>query len=693
MARWLTHCHQVHVRDVGRKALDLLTEGLGSCSGVTNTMRTPCNTRLVNRLRTRWCSSSSAASTMDYLHALSPVPTMIFQPAIPQVPIPSLQDTCQRYLASQWAFLNPREFAETKTLVGEFEKGAGVDLNNELLELNKKNSHTSYITDFWMDVYLRYRDSVILKTSPMTFITNDHRPEYMDQTIRATNVIVSLLRFLKTLREDKLFPDVVHKNPAVTDTEGFWRSFRSLSAEDAYRHAVDSSVQPLDMSQFTRIFNATRIPRNNRDELYKDDTKRHLLVIANSHMYVLDVLDSDGSLVPGQDIRANLQYILNNSSSLPPPEHPIGYLTTEHRDTWTRLREKLLAVCPDNEETVRLIDSALFCVCLEDDTDDSKEQLARKGLYGNAGNRWFDKPFQLIVTSDGQLMTNIEHSWGNGVTLKRLFTDAYEDAVSRPAITPGGTTHTSSVDSSKSVSKLEFKLDSALCQGIEEAKANHALATSQLNVQWVQYPRYGSSFMKKCGVSPDAVAQLALQMAYHRVTGGVAATYESCSTSMFKHGRTETIRSATAETKSCTEAFYKNSGVNMDEKRSLVKACSDKHRLLSKEAIQGQGWDRHLFALRCLATVTGRPMPAVFQDPAYANINTITLSTSTTGISKSSAGAAFAPVSPGGLGVAYTVTGDGVSWMGTSYSASPSLSDFARSVHEAYDDLYEVMSY
>ncbi|XP_022101190.1 carnitine O-palmitoyltransferase 2, mitochondrial-like [Acanthaster planci] len=686
MASYLTQCH----RNVGRRLGNLLKIGLGN-QRVAVTVLVPCHFKPPKALGTRWFSCSrSVASSADYLQTLSPVPTMLFQPAIPQLPIPSVRDTCQRYLATQHVFLSPKEYAETQSLVGEFQKGAGVDLNNELVELNKTNTHTSYIADFWMDVYLRYRDSVVLNSSPASFITNDPRPEYMDQTTRSTNVTVSILRFLKTLRDDKLLPDAVHRNPAITDTQDFWSSFRTLSSKEAYRHALDNNVQPLDMSQFSRIFNASRIPRPHRDELFRDESQQHVLVISNGHMYVFDVLDISGSLVSAQDIRANLQYIVSHSTSLPPPKYPIGYLTTEHRDTWTQLREKLLAVCPGNKESLRLIDSALFCLCLDDDTDDDKEQLVRRGLHGNAANRWFDKPFQLIVTSSGQLLVNMEHSWGDGVTLRRMFSEVFQDSLDRPVISPGDAT--GRVDSSERVTRLEFKLDSVISRGIEVAKANHTLATSQLNLQCIQYTKYGSSFIKKFGVSPDAVAQLALQMAYHRVTGQVAATYESCSTAMFKQGRTETIRSATAETKRCTDAFYKNSGVSLAEQRALVKACSDKHRLLSKEATVGQGWDRHLFALRALASSTGRPMPTVFQDPAYVNINTITLSTSTTGVSPSSAGAAFAPVSPSGLGVLYTVFDDCMTLTATSYSTSPSLSDFSESVCSAYDDLYDVMS-
>jgi carnitine O-palmitoyltransferase 2 len=43
----------------------------------------------------------------------------------------------------------------------------------------------------------------------------------------------------------------------------------------------------------------------------------------------------------------------------------------------------------------------------------------------------------------------------------------------------------------------------------------------------------------------------------------------------------------------------------------------------------GQGFDRHLFAMRYLAEKSGQKMPALYLDPSYRMINHNILSTST----------------------------------------------------------------
>ncbi|KAF1591368.1 CPT2 palmitoyltransferase, partial [Spelaeornis formosus] len=76
--------------------------------------------------------------------------------------------------------------------------------------------------------------------------------------------------------------------------------------------------------------------------------------------------------------------------------------------------------------------------------------------------------------------------------------------------------------------------------------------------------------------------------------------------------------------------------------------CSKYHGQLTKEAAMGQGFDRHLFALRYLAAARGVTLPELYQDPAYQRINHNILSTSTLSSPAVSLGG-FAPVVPDGF--------------------------------------------
>ena len=57
---------------------------------------------------------------------------------------------------------------------------------------------------------------------------------------------------------------------------------------------------------------------------------------------LLPLSSSSGGIVSGQIIQAHLQFIFDDSASSPPQDHPVGFLTTQDRDTWTRLRQQIV---------------------------------------------------------------------------------------------------------------------------------------------------------------------------------------------------------------------------------------------------------------------------------------------------------------------------------------------------------------
>lgn len=103
----------------------------------------------------------------------------------------------------------------------------------------------------------------------------------------------------------------------------------------------------------------------------------------------------------------------------------------------------------------------------------------------------------------------------------------------------------------------------------------------------------------------------------------------------------------------------------------------------------GQGFDRHLFALRYLANSKGMPLPSLYQDPAYAAINHNILSTSTLTSPAVSLGG-FAPVVPDGFGVGYGVHDN---WIGCNVSSYPArdVHEFLRCVHKSLEDIFTVL--
>lgn len=110
---------------------------------------------------------------------------------------------------------------------------------------------------------------------------------------------------------------------------------------------------------------------------------------------------------------------------------------------------------------------------------------------------------------------------------------------------------------------------------------------------------------------------------------------------------------------------------------------------LSILSLTGQGFDRHMFALRYLALARGVTLPELYLDPAYRQINHNILSTSTLSSPAVSLGG-FAPVVPDGFGIAYIVHDD---WIGCNVSSytGRNAREFLHCVQKCLEDMFDTL--
>jgi len=616
------------------------------------------------------------ATKFKYLQE-SIIPTYHFQKSLPKLPIPKLEDTCERYLNALKPVLNNGEYERTKAITKIFEKNEGAELDREIRANDAKQRHSNYISDSWFDMYLSARDPIVLNYNPFIAFVSDPRPEFMTQTLRTTNFLIAAMRFMNSMRANKLEPEIFHLDPEKSNTQLFKRLMRLLPESVSFYGAYMFNAYPLDMSQYFRLFNSTRIPKKGKDVLFTDSTQKHILIIKKGHYFVFPVIDDSGNILPPSRILACVDHIVK--MSLNDAEHPLGVLTAENRDTWAAVREKIEK--SGNAKQLELIDSALFCISLDDVNQTDNDLLSHNFLHGNPKNRWFDKSISLFVTENAHAAVNFEHSWGDGVAVLRFFTEIFADVGRNPHVTPQ-TKPDTGFDINKTVQKLEFNLTDDVKSAIGQANTNYQSAVGRLKIKNFEIQNFGKSFVKKYKLSPDSIMQTAFQTAFYRMYNKTVATYESASTSAFKLGRTETIRPATVHTKKFTELFSSNKASN-SELMSILSDCSKLHGKLTKEAAMGQGFDRHLFAMRYLAAKKGQNLPELFHDSAYKLINNNILSTSTLAHPTVLLGG-FAPVVPDGYGIGYRMLDNSLGACVTSYEEKD-----ARAFVECLEDTFK----
>ncbi|XP_050077227.1 carnitine O-palmitoyltransferase 2, mitochondrial isoform X2 [Anopheles maculipalpis] len=653
-------------------------------------LRIPKTQRIVSLANaTRNQSTSARRTTGDEYQYLqrSKIPMLHFQPSLPRLPIPELEKTCARYLAAQQPLLAPDAFDRTKQAVQQFAQTDGPNLQALLKEFDAKNKHTSYISEPWFDMYLRDRIPLPLNYNPLLMMNPDPRPEYNEPVLRTTNLVISSLRFMKSLRAKTLEPEVFHMNPAKSDTAMF-RTVTSLMPSIISTYvAYTFKAFPLDMSQYQGLFGGTRIPELGKDRIYRNESSRHLVVLRKGNMYAVDVLDAEGNIEQPATLFARFERIFNDTK--PPAADPLGLLTTENRDTWAAARSHLTQL-GKNAKSIELVDSALFCLCLDESTinPDNPIPAIREFLFGDGTNRWFDKSFSLIVAKDGTAGINFEHSWGDGVAVLRYFQEIFKETTTAPFAQVG--LQGSDNQSKDAIVPIDFTLDDRVRGAIRAAENNHNAVIDSLDMNYMKYEGINKNVCKKQRISPDSVMQLGFQLAYYKQHGKFVATYESCSTAAFRHGRTETMRPCTVATKTfCEEVEKKRKSAA--ELREIMNQCSTVHGQLTKEAAMGQGFDRHLFGLKHTAQKNSLPLPALYQDPAYAAINHNILSTSTLSSPALLAGG-FGPVVKDGYGIGYNIQDGYLGSVVTSYKPHRNGGEFVDCLRAAYEDISKVLT-
>uniref|UniRef100_A0A7S1IQ46 Choline/carnitine acyltransferase domain-containing protein n=1 Tax=Eutreptiella gymnastica TaxID=73025 RepID=A0A7S1IQ46_9EUGL len=593
-----------------------------------------------------------------------------------------LAQTCERYIDAITPLVSStKQLRTTKNLVDDFRKARGVEWHAELQAMDMRNSHTSYLSAWWYEEYLKNRAPLPINMNPYLVLRDDPSPHKKDPAVRAACLIHSALVFKQQLDRGKLLPEVFNfKPPEYSQQEWFEKlvaACPSSAVTVPYMAITKFQSFPLDMSQFPSLFNSTRVPKSHQDELRRQSGS-HVVVLLNDNVYKVTVLDAEGQPLGVAQIAGRLQALL--SAQEPRPQHPVPVLTSEHRDRWAEAREQMEGSIV-NRESLITVDSALFAVCLGDEGGEitNPVPLAKQMLHNGGRNRWWDKSFSLIVTSDAKAAINFEHSWGDGVAVLRFAVDVFNHSLAKAApLVPELAT--------EAVQLLPWDLSPAVQRMVQQANARIAQDCAKMNLGIMLCPGMGKAGIAKIGGRPDPFMQLAIQLAYWRIHRVVDSVYESCSTSAFKHGRTECIRGATIESAAFVKAMD-DAGLSVAHKAGLLLKASDKHAQLSKDAKQGHGVDRHLYALSKIGSLQGCTHD-MFLDPTYRALKADMLSTSSLYSDAVMLGG-FGPVSPG-YGVAYAAADDVSLFHITSWGHH--TGDFCTAVQQAVHDMAAVLT-
>uniref|UniRef100_A0A8C3GCG7 carnitine O-palmitoyltransferase n=1 Tax=Cyclopterus lumpus TaxID=8103 RepID=A0A8C3GCG7_CYCLU len=598
-----------------------------------------------------------------------------FQNSLPRLPVPTIKDTCRRYLESVRPLMEDERYERMEGLTKDFEKNLGPRLQ-WYLKL-KSWWASNYVSDWWEEyIYLRGRGPIMVNSNYYAMDFLYVFPTSI-QAARAGNAIHAIMLYRRKLDRAQVQPIYLLANKV-----------------------------PLCSAQWERMFNTNRVPGLETDVLQHVNDSKHIAVYHKGRFFKVWMF-YDGRLLLPREIEQQMERILADSSEPLPGEEKLAALTAGDRTPWAKARETYFGR-GKNKNSLDAIEKAAFFVTLddteqrfeEDNPVKSLDSYAKSLLHGKCYDRWFDKSFNLIVFKNGTMGLNAEHSWADAPIIGHLWEHVLSMDPLKLGYTEEGHCCGEPHPNLPGPQRLSWDVP-AECQEVIQSSLTVARnLADDVDSHIFPFIDFGKGLIKKCRTSPDAFIQIALQLAHYRDKKKFCLTYEASMTRLFREGRTETVRSCTLETCAFVRAMIGDETVR-EECLSLLKLAAEKHQNMYRLAMTGEGIDRHLFCLYVVSKYLGEDSPflkEVLSDPWR-------LSTSQTPLQQVelfdlvrhpeyvSSGGGFGPVADDGYGVSYIIVGENlINFHISSKHSSPETDShrFGANIRQAMLDILDL---
>ncbi|GET90417.1 carnitine/choline acetyltransferase, putative [Leishmania tarentolae] len=395
-----------------------------------------------------------------------------------------------------------------------------------------------------------------------------------------------------------------------------------------------------DVSPLLTEFGRSLIPSKETDLLHTTPLEKlsHIIVLHDGHPYMVRVFDEHQHVLDRKLIQKAFELIL----TITPDQDntsPVSVLTAGSRAVWGQAYQELLKT-PENAEVLRLFHESILVVCLDSTKWGNDESLAEaSALHGSKEeleNRWYDK-HQMIVSEDGQVAFNFDRTASDRVHWAKWIGDVL--AILNEKGTSGGATD--GIDGtavSRIVRHLSVTYGKSFVSHIRAARQEALAIVTDTEVHSIHLP-CGRAKLSALKVNPDAFVQMCVQLAMYKMRNKLCSTTEVCSTAGFFHGTTELVHTSSEEMLALAKnlAQIQQDGehaasldTNSKEMLTkLIRATSDRHVALTTAASRGEGYDRHLMALRHVARINGdKAALAFFEDDLFLKTSRPMLSTS-----------------------------------------------------------------
>ncbi|KAM8844366.1 uncharacterized protein AB9W97_022462 [Spinachia spinachia] len=371
---------------------------------------------------------------------------------------------------------------------------------------------------------------------------------------------------------------------------------------------------PMERTQQSEVFAATRIPGRSQDEITVYPDSVHAIVTCVGGVFPVDIVErpSTGGPVSARqfiDIYNQLVQVMDQSSA-GKQKNPstICSLSALERKVWAATREKILEQGGEAAASLGLMESAVVTLNLEDsdapsDLADILNAVGGRERGDRPCLRYYDKMLNLVMFKDGVAGLVFEHSAVDGLVAGLITQTMYNlsETADFDKVGPDILIH---IDNANYVcpTSLSFPL-----QGVNTPKMNHDLKATHpvLTFDVSAYPDVFSSLRGQRGLY-DAWINFSLQLSLRKTLGEAAAKHLLVTPTHvrhYKHGRCDPTYSITMHSLKLVGAL--EAAINSDntiqytpELLQLFHVALLEHKRLIKNTKRGKGVGPHVAVLR-----------------------------------------------------------------------------------------------
>lgn len=513
----------------------------------------------------------------------------------PKLPIPSLEETLNRYLTWVKPLLTPEQWQHTAQKVHSFLHQEGIALQQQLQQFAQSLTHGNWLIDTWLSLYLAERKPLPLASNVGFMLNRQQQP---------------LHTWLYALA--KTHADYQHQR--IETPFSFHQT-------------------PMCRQQWQILTGAIRQPQHQQDHYQFSQHNRHIGIFKHGYYFRIPILNEQYEAYDLSYFKQLTEQLNAFNSSNPYPITVPCYLGS-HQATDIL---KQLAQHPDNQQLLTHLSQDLFHLSWNETASHELAHNLQAATFLPKQNVWCYKPITLWYNhTDQTLILHCEHTWQDGGTIAGIIEYAQNHLTDLPQSQP--TPHIQ-------LAPQQWQLTPALQQQWHTWQTEYQQQANHYQLHILELNKLANP---PKGISLDALMQFTLQYAQLHAFQKIRNTYEAVDVSHFQHGRTECVRPISNESVQFIQALYQQQAT-----WAQFQAALNEHKTRIKACKQGHGINRHLLGLKSLCQNT---LPELFNDITYQIISTDFLSTSTMGSNKQIECFAFAPTSEHGFGINYTIT-------------------------------------